>query len=441
VHVFLDSTFGQSALWKNLQTHYVDNMAARVSVTDVDVDVDSSSSSSSSSSTSSLTSKPKYWSAENHTNYGNTYLRAEEWLKDLAPFTLPGERRSIQLTKDMGIAILRYREELKMYAAIEDQQNPQRTIDALDDVAFLDRRHAAMRVEWPQGRERAVWWSSLTRLMELVDAEIRSLPSRAAFVKLSVRSPKDAASRTASFRQQISRHVEASDVRPDSPLALSDDCRAIRLAHWRSTLCRSGEDALLLFVRSDRIYLDVLQHDLFSGDHFDLKVHVSEFFELDPDYEFRGFVSKGVRTALTIYSPFVFSERMLRDRDRILALINALWDRVSPLIRSQDYSLDFVRNRSEREREREGGGGLLLRTTLFLYRLLRLIFRRCGSSSSTIFSLRLPVAVCSLTRTRRIAKCCLRDRSSSDFATNRWSPAIFGASTSTSAAASAPSST
>src|SRR3989338_186877 len=120
---------------------------------------------------------PSYWNAENHqASSGNAYLRAEEWLQDLEEFTLPVKRKTVQLTHAMGQAIMRYREELKMYAALEDEKRGEnREVDALEDVEFLDERHRAVKEEWPKGKERAEWWKALEELRGQLDAEIKEL--------------------------------------------------------------------------------------------------------------------------------------------------------------------------------------------------------------------------------------------------------------------------
>jgi hypothetical protein len=76
-----------------------------------------------------------------------------------------------------------------------------------------------------------------------------------------------------------------------------------------------------------------------SGMH----AHVFEFFSgFDPDWEFRGFVANGKRTGLTVYSPWVYQQRMVEEYDRLLEIITRLWDRVEPCIRSDNYSVDFA---------------------------------------------------------------------------------------------------
>jgi hypothetical protein len=310
--------------------------------------------SSESSVNTSGSSYPKYWSAENHSaSDGNIYLRAEEWLKDLDGYTLPVRNSVIQINIKMGEAIMRYREELKMYAAIADQEaatttsatSTGRHTPAMEDPTFLDTRHSSMKLEWPAGQQRAEWWGALEDLRVQLDDVIKTMPS-GAFVKFSVRSPKDSAAVMASYKAFIQEHVETSNIAPDSELALGADVSAIKYANWKALMCRSGEDALLLLLRSERIYIDILQHELFckgNREAFDLKLHVFEFFSgFDPDWEFRAFMSDGKRTAITLYNPWVHSQQIIDQKEAILGLMYDIWDKVESRIRSANYSLDFA---------------------------------------------------------------------------------------------------
>ena len=292
------------------------------------------------------TVNPGYWNADFHSaKDGNVYLRAEEWLQDLHEFILPARHETVQVTLAMGEAIMRYREELKMYAAIEDQKG-NHPIPRMEDLGFLTARHEAVKQEWPLGKDRAVWWRALEELRALLDERIKAMP-HGAFVKFSVRSPKDAAPYMPSYVGLIHDAVAKNNIHPDHPEALAADVSAIKYANWMALKCDSGEDAILLFVRSDRIYLDILQHDLFAKGNkqtsFDLKIHIFEFFTgFHPDWEFRAFVANGQRTAITLYNPWVYSQDMMQQKDAILKLILELWDRAQPNIRSENYSLDFA---------------------------------------------------------------------------------------------------
>lgn len=170
-----------------------------------------------------------YWQKENFSC--KSYLRAEEWLKDLGDFMFPSKRVNIPLTLSMGRALLRYREELKMYAHFDDENHPNRTHDAIDDEEFLRSRHEAATIEWPSSKgERSTWWESLKLLEEKINVAIEEMQPNGAFVKLSVRSPKDAARLMPGYKNAIKKSVEGRNIHPHDAKALSDDIRAIKSA-------------------------------------------------------------------------------------------------------------------------------------------------------------------------------------------------------------------
>jgi hypothetical protein len=153
-----------------------------------------------------------------------------------------------------GEALLRYREEFSMYAALHDERaaadiDAGARAPAMLDAAFLDARAAAMADEWPRGSATMRgWWSALEALRAAADTAIAELggdaAARGVFVKLSVRSPKDAAVCVPAFRRELDAWMAATDVAPDSPLALSDTVCAIKRASWLALRCHSGADVI-----------------------------------------------------------------------------------------------------------------------------------------------------------------------------------------------------
>ena len=386
-------------------------------------------------------SAPSYWKAENHVAHGgaagaggtctagtdnSNYLRAEEWSADVEELMLPGRTETVPLTLAAGTALLRWREEVKMYAKLRDQgltdaAAPGSDAKSIEDPAFLDaHEREARNVEWPASKIRSVWLSALTDLEAKLDTVIHDMHGGGAFIKLSVRSPKDAAFSLSRFHKLVrERFKEEEDQRlysiavnltaPIQHAALSggaggvgsrmestvggggtegtahgttegkeegvgegtgegagdettrsDDVRIVKWAAWQSLKVRSGREAVRLLQRSERAYVDILQQELFSAGQkagFDLSVHVTEFFEgFDPDWEFRGFVSQGKRTALTAYNPWVFDARQHRHKAQILARIVEVWDRAAPRVRCENYSIDFAVD-PHRIGGGDGGGG------------------------------------------------------------------------------------
>jgi hypothetical protein len=181
-------------------------------------------------------------------------LRDEAWRPHIADLLLPARQVVVTLPFAGGEALLRYREELSMYAALHDERAAAEIeagvrAAAMLDAAFLDARAAAMTDEWPRGSvTMRGWWAALEGVRAAVDAAIAELggdaAARGVFVKLSVRSPKDAAVCVPAFRRELDAWMAATDVAPDSPLALSDTVCAIKRASWLALRCHSGAEVV-----------------------------------------------------------------------------------------------------------------------------------------------------------------------------------------------------
>eukprot|EP00455_Lapot_gusevi_P055999 TRINITY_DN9200_c0_g1_i1.p1 TRINITY_DN9200_c0_g1~~TRINITY_DN9200_c0_g1_i1.p1 ORF type:complete len:437 (+),score=94.55 TRINITY_DN9200_c0_g1_i1:114-1424(+) len=329
-------------------------------------------------------SKPSYWRAENHVE--DNYLRVEKWLPDVQEYMLSRVSVQVPLTYEMGTALLRYREDLKMFAALQDQTlQQQRALEAkqkaeqetgafqkflnffssddkddeessdnqppveesLHKPEFLDEHWQTAMATWNQFPNKSKWLAALQALMKGIDEALAQMP-KGGFVKLSVRSPKDSVFDLSTVKPLIRQKMAATlAAGPSDPaLWLSEEVNAIRWAAWQAMRVTTGEEAVKLLVRSDRVYLDILQHELFAQKNqgkFNLAVHAFEFVDdLDPNWEFRGFVSNGQRTALTAYSPWVYDRRLIENKDAVWRLIEDLWNRVQPRIASENYSIDFA---------------------------------------------------------------------------------------------------
>ena len=73
----------------------------------------------------------------------------------MAAYTLPSRKSAtVPLPLAAAVAALRYREELKMYAALADDDAQRRgrkdAPASMDDPTFLDAQHARILGEWPQ---------------------------------------------------------------------------------------------------------------------------------------------------------------------------------------------------------------------------------------------------------------------------------------------------
>ena len=293
--------------------------------------------------------KPTYWSPEFHDT--DSGLRFENWAPAIREHMLPGAdgSRVVVLQEAAGAALLRWREEVKMYANLVCTHTPNSELDAaalMVDASFLTLQDARIEHEWAASEQRGAWLRSLHQLRDELDDVVKGFGPTGVFLKLSARSPKDAVICHRNFRRGIVDAVlaygkgsgEGTGSAPPKGrgrLTLSDQVQVIKGVAWQSMRVRSGAEALDLLLRSDRVYLDILQHDLFrktkpgAASAFDLNIHVSAWFDgFSPSYEFRGFVSAGRRTVLTQYNPWVYEPDMVRNKATILATINKLWDAV-----------------------------------------------------------------------------------------------------------------
>jgi hypothetical protein len=303
----------------------------------------------------------------------------------------PSDMVTIPLTRPAALSLLQMRDGVKMRANLMDT-NKGISGNALKDPSFLAK---AEEEEWELQRDSKNettkrQFGALYALCDAVDAAIQEKYQKCGvFFKLSVRSPKDAPIYLPSFRRIIQERIASSAIPSTDPCALSgtlcppkisssflsflsflsffspslsthflsDDISIIRYSLWKSLQCWTSKDVLTLLLRSERVYIDILQHDLFLStsqpdlkeEKFHLNLHLFPFCndpDFDPDWEFRGFVVDGVRTCLTTYSPFIFSPEISAQKDKILRLIEGVWDSVQGRIQSKNYCLDFAVSRS-----------------------------------------------------------------------------------------------
>ena len=158
-----------------------------------------------------------------------------------------------------------------MFANIEDAKSTtgglsgSGGVESAKDPEFLDQHwRDEVLSKWPLSPVRSKWLESLLGLEQELDAAIKRTLPFGAFVKLSVRSPKDAVFCLPSYTECVREFLEVRGLERDSPLLLSQNVAAIRHASWQGLRCKTGGEALRLLLRSERVYLDVLQHELFT---------------------------------------------------------------------------------------------------------------------------------------------------------------------------------
>lgn len=207
----------------------------------------------------------------------------------------------------------------------------------------------------------------LERRLEASIADVEVARGAGAFVRLSSRSPKDAAvlDRTV-FLESLRIHggdAAAAAARArldasDGAEAVGDDgvddaaSNAMMLAYseaaWRGLQVFSGRQALQMLLSSERAYTDLLEA-LAARERvpFAMKV-VARAWEpqLRQDLEFRGFVCENRLRAISQYNHYVCHEYLLPHKDVLQAAMVDFWEknmREQPaLAELANYVVDFA---------------------------------------------------------------------------------------------------
>ena len=90
--------------------------------------------------------------------------------------------------------------------------------------------------------------------------------------------------------------------------------------------CRVRTDALSVCCGSQRTYQDLTLANLLQGDEgFNMQMHVREWVTIEPEWEFRTFVTNNEMTACTQYYQLCFVPEMVPIKDKIRDRIYNFW--------------------------------------------------------------------------------------------------------------------
>ena len=179
------------------------------------------------------------------------------------------------------------------------------------------------------------------------------------FLKLSCRSPKDAALLSPSFADVFSEEVHSlllereliqrlcSSLRTPIPFLDIIMCVAFCRSSLRSLRVRTSEEAMDLLFESQRIFDDLLvyQSRVSHGImRWDMEVLVREWDDIDPACEVRAYVMNGRVTAMgqyqmTYFVPFFLDGHF---RESMQSAIFALIDQILPHLPFKDFAIDFA---------------------------------------------------------------------------------------------------
>ena len=181
------------------------------------------------------------------------FARIENWYEDIKDFTF--HTTFVPLTRDQAIMITRYYEganwncrsliqqglikfsELRLRAAIRDQdrresgEKVEEWNESLYDVDFRENFYTFVMDDWPED-----WKQHLIEMRTKLDEAIARYAS-GAFVKLSNRSPKDAAMYTPFLRDYVRNALSTSTFQTGSIEAMNEDIAVFSRAGWLGNKC------------------------------------------------------------------------------------------------------------------------------------------------------------------------------------------------------------
>ena len=176
---------------------------------------------------------------------------------------------------------------------------------------------------------------------ERISEAISSLSSnKCGFVKLSTRSPKDS---HIAFTKAREAYVDEKDTILVQDASGNDKLTLLGKAVVKSLRVRNGEEALKLFVSSDRVGED-LEYALEPGDaniNERISVVVREWVDIPLWAEFRGFVWNGKLTSIGQYSHPVLFPELLEKALVIQKDLEKFFDFVKSKIPLDRYIIDF----------------------------------------------------------------------------------------------------
>lgn len=161
-----------------------------------------------------------------------------------------------------------------------------------------------------------------------------------AFVKTSSRSAKDAPMVQDRFRQLYISELQAfqQDQRTEN---VRITC--LLKAAFIALKVQTSNQVLDMFLRSERIYQDLLLAAVNQKDKYDENFVIRKFVDIDVDMEFRGFVYNYELVALSQYNYAIFSERLCAKKDDYKNMVKDYFDNtLKPKLTSSKFPANSI---------------------------------------------------------------------------------------------------
>ena len=162
------------------------------------------------------------------------------------------------------------------------------------------------------------------------------------FIKTSSRSAKDSPLATQKFTQLYLEYYNC--LAANEKASENEKLICLLRAAFQMLKIRTASDALNMFLKSERIYQDMLLA-IKMPHRFKENFVIRKFYEIDVDMEFRGFVFNGKLNALSQYNYLIYSERLSNRKELISELILKFFNEIlgeKLLAYGKEYIIDFA---------------------------------------------------------------------------------------------------
>jgi hypothetical protein len=185
---------------------------------------------------------------------------------------------------------------------------------------------------------------AMARRLQVAVESVRRAEGEPVFIKASSRSAKDAPTSQQRLGKLYAEKLAAVAAHTEQPPDYNAKLRCMLAAGLELMKAFRADDALTLFLRSERIYQDMLLA-LERPERWDENFAVRQWVDIDVSMEFRGFVKGGRLCALSQYNHLCFFPELLPMKVALEAQIRRFYEENirSRLASSfEDYVIDFA---------------------------------------------------------------------------------------------------
>ncbi|KAH3743923.1 cell division cycle protein 123-like [Pelomyxa schiedti] len=181
----------------------------------------------------------------------------------------------------------------------------------------------------------------IAQMTSRLQGVINSLPARSAFIKLSSRCAKDAA--TASSRTEELLREFLAPHRTSSSISMNTILQGLMTAHIEALKVSDASVCVRMMLESERIYNDLvtaLEHPEKWKQNFVLR----DWVPIPIGLEIRGFVMNNSLTALSQYYHYCYWPILAENKLRVLNMVRNFFETVKNVVPVADkcYVIDFA---------------------------------------------------------------------------------------------------